>query len=256
MSGMMPWRVHASIQEWTDIPTLYDILPGDLPMPALDGSDSIVLTSYLERHRAAKGWWHNLDKYIVSLLKAYYGDAATRENDFGFDWLPRLTGDHSHMGYWSEMADGRLEGLFVMGQNPAVGAPNAKFERRALAKLKWLVVLDMVETETAAFWKDEFDPSEVETGGFLFPAASHVEEEGTFTNTQRLLQWREKAVEPPGDARSDYEFVVRLGRFMKSRATDRPRDAGLRALTWDYKDEDVEEVLREIHGYDVKNFSE
>jgi formate dehydrogenase major subunit len=242
--GIMALRGHASIQGSTDIPTLYDILPGYLPMPVQPG-----LAAYIERHRSPKGWWWNLDKYIVSLLKAYYGDAATKENGFGFDWLPRLTGDHSHQGYWSEMADGKVEGLFVMGQNPAVGAPNAKFERRALAKLKWLVVLDMVETETATFWKTEFDPASVDTEVFLFPAASHVEKEGTFTNTQRLLQWREKAVEPPGDAISDYAFMVKLGRMMKARATERPRDAGLRALTWDYKDEDVEEVLREIHGW-------
>ena len=247
--GILALRGHASIQGSTDIPTLYDILPGYLPMPMQERG----LRDYIERHRSSKGWWWNLDKYIVSLLKAYYGDAATKENDFGFGWLPRLTGDHSHMGYWSEMADGKVEGLFVMGQNPAVGAPNAKFERRALAKLKWLVVLDMVETETAAFWKDEFDPSEVETEVFLFPAASHVEKEGTFTNTQRLLQWREKAVEPPGAALSDYAFVVKLGRLMKRRATERPRDAGLRALTWDYRDEDVEEVLREIHGWSTRH---
>jgi formate dehydrogenase major subunit len=247
--GILALRGHASIQGSTDVPTLYDILPGYLPMPAHGAPDEISLAAYIERHRSEKGWWWNLDKYIVSLLKAYYGDAATKENDFGFEWLPRLTGDHSHMGYWSDMADGKLEGLFVMGQNPAVGAPNAKFERRALARLKWLVVLDMVETETAAFWKDEFDPADVDTEVFFFPAASHVEKEGTFTNTQRLLQWREKAVEPPGDARSDYEFVVELGRLMKARATERPRDAGLRALTWDYEDENVEEVLKEIHGW-------
>ena len=245
--GIMALRGHASIQGSTDIPTLYDILPGYLPMPKQEKN----LQEYIDRHRSPKGWWWNLDKYIVSLLKAYYGEAATKENGFGFDWLPRITGDHSHQGYWSEMADGKVEGLFVMGQNPAVGAPNAKFERRALAKLKWLVVLDMVETETAAFWKDEFEPSEVDTEVFLFPAASHVEKEGTFTNTQRLLQWREKAVEPPGDALSDYTFIVKLGRLMKRRATELPRDAGLRALTWDYADEDVEEVLREIHGWSV-----
>jgi formate dehydrogenase major subunit len=254
--GIMALRGHASIQGSTDIPTLYDILPGYLPMP----KDEKNLQEYIDHHRSPKGWWWNLDKYIVSLLKAYYGDAATQENDFGFAWLPRITGDHSHQGYWSEMADGKLEGLFVMGQNPAVGAPNAKFERRALAKLKWLVVLDMVETETAAFWKDEFEPSEVDTEVFLFPAASHVEKEGTFTNTQRLLQWREKAVEPPGDALSDYTFVVKLGRLMKKRATALPRDAGLRAMTWDYEDEDVEEVLREIHGWSaagaIKHFGD
>ncbi len=258
--GILALRGHASIQGSTDIPTLFDILPGYLPMPS---SGEATLDQYIEKHKSSKGWWHNLDKYIVSLLKAYYGAAATKENGFGFGWLPRLTGDHSHFGYWLDMADGKLEGLLVMGQNPAVGAPNARLERRAMSKLKWLVVRDMVETETALFW-EEFPNCETEV--FFFPAASHVEKEGTFTNTQRLLQWREKAIEPPGDARSEVHFMVDLGRRLKAMATDVTRDAALRALTWDYKDEDAEEVLREIHGWRVaaesgrrhpiKNFSE
>jgi len=241
--GILALRGHASIQGSTDVPTLYDILPGYLPMPASSERD---LASYLAKHKAAKGWWHNIDKYLVSLLKAYYGDAATPENDFGFEWLPRLTGDHSYFGYWLDMADGKLEGLVVMGQNPAVGSPNAKLERAALGKLKWLVVRDMVETETAAFWEES--PETIDTEVFFFPAASHVEKDGTFTNTQRLLQWREKAVNPPGAARSELQFMVALGRKLKAKATDAPRDAALRALTWDYADEDAEEILREIHG--------
>ncbi len=250
--GIMALRGHASIQGSTDIPTLYDILPGYLPMPTSNERD---LGSYIEKNRAAKGWWYNLDKYIVSLLKAYYGDAATRENDFGFAWLPRLTGDHSYFGYWLDMADGKLDGLFVMGQNPAVGSPNAKLERAALGKLKWLVVRDLVETETAVFWEES--PDDIDTEVFFFPAASHVEKEGTFTNTQRLLQWREKAVDPPGEARSELQFMVTLGRKLKVRATEAPRDAALRALTWDYADEDAEEVLREIHGGPtIKHFGE
>jgi formate dehydrogenase major subunit len=247
--GIMALRGHASIQGSTDIPTLYDILPGYLPMPT---DEDTGLAKYIKRYGSPKGWWFNIDRYIVSLLKAYYGSAATKENDFGFGWLPRLTGDHSYFGYWLDMADGNLEGLVVMGQNPAVGSPNAKLERNALRKLKWLVVRDMVETETATFWRDApevTDPAEIATEVFFFPAASHVEKSGTFTNTQRLLQWRDKAVDPPGDARSDLEFVVELGRMMKSRATDRPRDVGLRALTWDYADDDADFVLREIHGY-------
>ena len=229
--GILALRGHASIQGSTDIPTLFDILPGYLPMPALEEKDALSLSQYIEKHRSPKGWWANLDKYIVSLLKAYYGDGATRENDFGFDWLPRLTGDHSHFGYWTDMKDGKLEGLFIMGQNPAVGAPNGKFERTALGKLKWLVVRDMVETESATFWIDspevvngEISPEEIETEVFLFPAASYVEKAGTFTNTQRLLQWREKAVEPPGACRSELQFMIELGRMMKARATDAPRD--------------------------------
>jgi formate dehydrogenase major subunit len=242
--GIMALRGHASIQGSTDIPTLYDILPGYLPMPS---SDERNLGVYIKRYKAAKGWWNNLDAYIVSLLKAWYGDSANAANDFGFDWLPRLTGDHSYFGYWLDMADGKLEGLIVMGQNPAVGSPNAKMEREALRKLKWLVVRDMVEVETAAFWEEA--PAEIATEVFFFPAASHVEKDGTFTNTQRLLQWREKAVDPPGEARSELHFMVQLGRKLKAMATDRLRDAGLRALTWDYEDENADEVLREIHGY-------
>jgi formate dehydrogenase major subunit len=241
--GIMALRGHASIQGSTDVPTLYDILPGYLPMPTDKDGD---LASYFEKYKASKGWWNNIDRYMVSLLKAYYGDAATPQNDFAFGLLPRLTGDHSYFGYWLDMADGKLEGLFVMGQNPAVGSPNGKLERAALGKLQWLVVREMVETETAAFWQDA--PDDIDTEVFFFPAASHVEKAGTFTNTQRLLQWREKAVNPPGDAHSDLEFMVELGRKMKARATAAPRDAALRSLTWDYAPDDAEEVLREIHG--------
>ncbi|MDQ6802326.1 MAG: molybdopterin-dependent oxidoreductase [Acidobacteriota bacterium] len=257
--GIMALRGHASIQGSTDIPTLYDILPGYLPMPS---EEENTLAAWIEKHKSPKGWWYNIDKYIVSLLKAYYGDAATRANDFGYAWLPKLTGDHSHFGYWLDMADGKMEGLVVIGQNPAVGAPNAKLERTALKNLKWLVVRDNVVTETATFWLDspevskgELDPDDIATEVFFFPGASHVEKAGTFTNTQRLLQWRQKAIDPPGDSRSDLDFIVELGRRMKARATDRPRDAGLRALRWDYDDEDAEGVLREIQG-NVKNFSE
>lgn len=241
--GILALRGHASIQGSTDIPTLYDILPGYLPMPTSEEPD---LPSYLRKHKADKGWWFNTDRYMVSLLKAYYGEAATPENGFGYEWLPKLTGDHSYFGYWLDMADGKLEGLLVMGQNPAVGSPNGKLERSALGKLKWLVVRDLVEIETATFWQDA--PDDIETEVFFFPAASHVEKEGTFTNTQRLLQWREKAVEPPGDARSELQFLIELGRKLQAMATAAPRDAALRALTWNYAHEDAAEVLQEIHG--------
>ena len=263
--GILALRGHASIQGSTDIPTLYDILPGYLPMPfaGVDGGD---LRTYVDRHQKRAGWWSNFDKYIVSLLKAWYGDRADPGNDFGFPLLPRVTGDHSHLGYWMEMADGKLEGLFVIGQNPAVGAPNSRLERKALARLKWLVVREMVETETATFWYDspevergELTPETVATEIFLLPAAGHVEKEGCFTNTQRLLQWRDKAVEPPGDARSESWFIYHLGRRLRARAGREQAAAteALRALTWDYStagphaEPRVEEVLQEINGYTV-----
>jgi len=263
--GILALRGHASIQGSTDIPTLYDILPGYLPMPFFE-ADSHKLDGYLAKHSARTGLWAGFDKYFTSLMKAYYGDKATKENHWGFHWMPRVTGDHSHFGYWLDMADGKLEGLFVMGQNPAVGASNGRLERKALAKLKWLVVRDMVETETASFWygspeveRGELDPATVGTEIFLFPAAGTAEKEGTFTNTQRLLQFREKAIDPPGDARSELWFIYHLGRRLKAKAEQdtRSRNDGLRALTWDYPVEgrqaepSDEDVLREINGYSL-----
>jgi formate dehydrogenase major subunit len=263
--GILALRGHASIQGSTDIPTLYDILPGYIPMPFFE-EDSKSLAKYFEKHKAKTGWWANFDKYFVSLMKSYYGEKAVKENDFGFEFLPRVTGDHSHIGYWLQMAEGNIEGLFVMGQNPAVGAPNSRLERKALAKLKWLVVRDMVETETASFWLDspeigrgELASEDIETEIFLFPAAGHAEKDGCFTNTQRLNQFHEKAVDPPGDARSEIWFMYHLGRRLKEKARndERPRNAGLNALTWNYSVEGgirepvVEEILQEINGWEV-----
>ncbi len=265
--GILALRGHASIQGSTDVSTLYDIFPGYLPMPFF-GADSHTLQEYIKKHRVRIGLWSNFDAYIISLLKAYYGDAATKDNDFGFNWLPRVTGDHSHYGYWLDMQDGKMEGLFVMGQNPAVGAANGRLERTALSKLKWLVVRDMVETETASFWLDspevkrgELVPKKIATEVFLFPAAGTAEKSGTFTNTQRLLQYRNKAVEAPGDSRNETWFMYHLGRRLKEKAKNdlRPRNAGLNALTWDYPVEGehleprVEEVLKEINGWTVSD---
>ena len=263
--GILALRGHASIQGSTDIPTLYDILPGYLPMPMFE-ADADELKDYLKKHKTKTGLWAGFDKYFISLMKAYYGEAATKENDWGFNWLPRVSGDHSHFGYWLDMMDGKMDGLFVMGQNPAVGASNSRLQRTALSKLKWLVVRDLVEVETASFWLDspeiqrgELKPENIATEVFLMPAAGTAEKEGTFTNTQRLLQFREKAVDPPGDARSETWFIYHLGRRLKEKAKNdkRSRNAGLNALTWDYPTEgehaepDVEVVLKEINGYTV-----
>jgi formate dehydrogenase major subunit len=263
--GILALRGHASIQGSTDVPTLYDILPGYLPMPVFEAG-SHKLKDYISKHKTRTGLWSSFDKYFISLLKVYYGDAATAENDYGFNWLPRVTGDHSHFGYWLDMQDGKMEGLFVMGQNPAVGAPNGRLERTALSKLQWLVVRDMVETETASFWCDspevergELSPDKIATEVFLFPAAGTAEKAGTFTNTQRLLQYREKAVDPPGEARSETWFMYHLGRRIKEMAKRdrRPRNAGINALTWNYPTEGkeaepkVDEVLKEINGWTV-----
>jgi formate dehydrogenase major subunit len=263
--GILALRGHASIQGSTDIPTLFDSLPGYLSMPKF-GPASKDLASFIKANKPRTGFWNNFDKYIVSILKAYYGDAATQENDFGFNWLPRLTGDHSHQAYWLDMLDGKMDGLFVMGQNPAVAGPNSGMERRGLAKLKWLVVREMVETETASFWyaspevqRSELRTEDIETEVFLMPAAGHVEKEGTFTNTQRLLQWREKAIDPPGDARSENWFMYHLWRRVveKAKLDPCPRNQGLLALTMNYtlegdhREPASPEILQEINGWTV-----
>ncbi len=261
--GILALRGHASIQGSTDVATLYDILPGYLPTPTFK-KDGGSLKEYITYNKPKTGLWSNFDKYMISFLKAYYGDSARADNDFCFDYLPRVTGDHSHFGYWLDMADGKVEGLFMMGQNPGVAGPNGRLERKALARLKWLVVRDMAEVEPASFWynspeveRGELSPETIATEVFLFPAAGVSEKSGTFTNTQRLLQFHEKGSDPPGDSRSETWFMVHLGRRLKAKAAadPRPHNAPLNALAWDYSvfgkeaEPDVEEVLQEINGW-------
>jgi formate dehydrogenase major subunit len=266
--GIMALRGHASIQGSTDIPTLYNILPGYIPMPRAHTYEN--LEEFIELYAAPTGYWGNMGKYLVSLLKAWYGDAATRENDFCFDHIPRITGDHSHYQSVMQMNDGKVQGYFVMGENPAVGSANSKLQRMGMGKLDWLVVRDFSETETAAFW---YDSPEIETGEqktkeigteiFFMPAAAHTEKNGSFTNTQRLLQWHYRAVEPKGDCRSELWFMFHLGRRIKEKlagSTD-PKDKPILDLNWDYplgeesgiEEPDAEAVLREIGGWDANN---
>jgi formate dehydrogenase major subunit len=260
--GILALRGHASIQGSTDIPTLYDILPGYIAMPRA-GKGEDTLQDYLSTHTNPTGLWHNFPKYFVSLLKAYYGDRATRENSYGYEWIPKITGDHSFFNFLYETLDGKVEGMFLMGQNPAIGAPNARLQRKALAHLKWFVVRDMVEIEPATFWlnspeilRGELKTEEIETEVFFFPAAGHAEKEGAFTNTQRLLQWREKAVDPPGDSRSESWFIHQLALRLKKKAeaSADPEDEPLRALDWWYPETsqgepEMEAVLAEINGW-------
>jgi formate dehydrogenase major subunit len=263
--GILALRGHASIQGSTDIPTLYDILPGYLPMPSAHAHRS--LEDYAEQNSPPAGYWANMRAYTVSLLKAWWGDAATADNDYCFARLPRLTGDHSYYSTLAGMVDGTVKGLFVMGENPTVGAANGGYNRAALRGLDWLVVRDLVEIETAAFWHDapeiesgEVAPRDIATEVFFLPAATHVEKKGCFTNTQRLLQWREQAVEPRGDCRSELWFMYHLGRRVREKLAGSPRerDRTVLDLTWDYPtegphdDPDAEAVLREIGGVDVE----
>ncbi len=269
--GIMALRGHASIQGSTDIPTLFNLLPGYLPMPNAEEHQSLEQWIDAVRKPGSKGFWSNAGAYGVNLLKAYWGEAATPENDFCFDYLPKITGDHGTYRTVMDMIDGQVKGYFLLGQNPAVGSAHGRAQRLGMANLDWVVVRDLFEIESATFWKTspevatgEIVPEQCRTEVFLMPAASHTEKEGTFTQTQRMLQWREKALDPKGDCRSELWFFYHLGRMVRERyagSTDE-RDRPLLDLAWDYPthggpgdgewgEPDAEAVLKEINGYEV-----
>jgi len=264
--GILALRGHASIQGSTDIPTLFDLLPGYLPMPLAHPGQPDDLDSYVETVKTQNGFWANTRSYMVSLLKAYWGDAATADNDFCYDYLPRLTGDHSTYRTVQAQIAGTCKGYFLFGQNPAVGSANARMQRMGLANLDWLVVRDLVMIESATFWKNgpeietgEMRTEDIGTEVFFMPAAAHTEKSGSFTNTQRMLQWHHTAVEPAGDARSDLWFIYHLGRRIRAKlaASTAGMDRPLLDLTWDYPTEgsqdepSAEAVLAEVNGWDA-----
>lgn len=262
--GILALRGHASIQGSTDIPTLFNLLPGYIPMPHAHGNED--LDAFVQAEAARKGFWGDMRSYMVSLLKAYWGDAATADNDYRFDYLPRLTGSHSTYETSMAQIDGVCKGYFLMGENPAVGSANAKIQRLGMAELDWLVVRDFSLIESATWWKDgpeiesgEMRTEDIGTEVFFLPAAAHTEKDGSFTNTQRMLQWHHKAVEPAGDTRSDLWFMYHLGRLIRERlagSTDE-MDRPVLDLTWDYPttgelaEPDAEAVLAEINGRDA-----
>jgi formate dehydrogenase major subunit len=265
-AGIMALRGHASIQGSTDVPTLYHSIHGYMSAPsALRKHDT--LKDYLASETVPTGYWANQPKFMVSYLKSMWGGAATKENAFGYDWHPKILGDHSHLPMFVAMADGRVRGMLLIGQNPATSI-NAKMERAAMRRLEWLVVKDNWVHESAMFWKTapevkngEVKPEDIKTEVLFFPSAQIAETEGSFTNTQRMLQWHYKAAEPPGDCRSDPWFTYQLGQRLKTVYADStaPRDQGFKNLVFDYEHEDARErqrgepsmskLLKEVNGY-------
>ena len=269
--GILALRGHASIQGSTDIPTLFDLLPGYLPMPHVHSNDD--LDAYVAAEAMDNGFWANLRSYLVSLLKAWWGPAATPDNDFCYGYLPRLTGSHGTYETVLAQLAGDCPGYFLFGENPAVGSSNARMQRMAMAKLDWLVVRDFSLIESATWWKDgpeietgEMRTEDIGTEVFFLPAAAHTEKSGSFTNTQRMLQWHHEAVEPAGEARSDLWFAYHLGRIIREKLTAETAAAGgagevaelnrpVLDLTWDYpvkgpqQEPDAEAVLAEVNGW-------
>ena len=262
--GILALRGHASIQGSTDIPTLFDLLPGYLPMPHVHSNDD--LDAYVAAEAMDNGFWANMRSYLVSLLKAWWGPAATPDNDFCYGYLPRLTGSHGTYETVLAQLAGDCPGYFLLGENPAVGSSNGRMQRLAMAKLDWLVVRDFSLIESATWWKDgpeietgEMRTEDIGTEVFFLPAAAHTEKSGSFTNTQRMLQWHHEAVEPAGEARSDLWFAYHLGRRIREKlaASTDEMDRPILDLTWDYPVEgplaepSAEAVLAEVNGWDA-----
>jgi formate dehydrogenase major subunit len=257
--GILALRGHANIQGATDLPTLFHLLGGYMPMPGPDED----MDTYLAR-MPDTGFWGNKRKFLVSMMKTWFGDAATADNDYCFGYLPRITGDHGTYRTVLDMIDRKVKGFFLLGQNPAVGSAGGRLQRLALANLDWLVVQDLAMIESASFWRDspeiesgELSTDRIGTEVFFLPAASHVEKDGSFTNTQRLLQWRDKALDPPGDARSDLGLMYDLGKRIRAKlaGSDAEMDRPVLDLTWDYPEEGKHSepsaavILAELNGY-------
>jgi formate dehydrogenase major subunit len=269
--GILALRGHCSIQGSTDVPTLYNMLPGYLPQPSAMKPHK-TLSRYLEVETPPTGWWHNFPKYAVSLLRAWYGDSAAAENQWRYEWIPKIVADHSQEPMMLAIADGVIRGLLLIGQNPVIGGHNSRLVRSGLKNLEWMVVRETFENETASFWYksaeaergvsppgagEPLDPAKIKTEIFLLPAALPGEKEGTFTNTQRLIQWHDKVVEPPGDCRSDLWFMFHLGKRLQALYAESkdPKDDPLKNLTWEYAssgahaEPSADAVLREMNGY-------
>ncbi len=266
--GINALRGESNVQGSTDMALLFHILPGYLKTP---DEDDVSVEKYATRYYEGKNkdkksadWWSNARKYLVSLLKAWYGDKATEKNDFAFGYLPKREPgkNYSHISLFEDMYQNVFKGMFCLGQNPAVAGPNCQKERQALENLDWLVCVDLWDTETANFWKrptenncDKYvDPSKIKTEVFMLPAAGSVEKEGSIINSGRWSQWRYQAVHPPGEAKSDLWMLDQLFKAIRKRYKNQggPVAGAILDMAWDYgpdEEPDPHAVAKEYNGY-------
>ena len=278
--GIQALRGESNVQGSTDYALLWHILPGYNPIPMQKKHQNFK--AYLEASTPKTNdpqsinWWSNRPKYVVSMLKAWFGDAATKENNFCYDWLPKAAKAMPYITLFEDMYAGQHKGAIFMGTNPVVGGPNADRIAKALARLDWLVCADLWETDTSVFWKQEgVNSSAIQTEVFLLPMAASMEKEGSVSNSGRWAQWRYAAVNGPGEARSDLWFLDKL--FLKLKELYQSDVTNNRACAfpdpilkanWNYAgghhgdEPDVHAVAKEINGYtwankkQVKNFTE
>lgn len=264
--GVNALRGESNVQGSTDAGLLFHILPGYLAYPRANLAN---LETYLKaitpttKDPMSANWPQNLPKYFVSLMKSFWGDKATKENQFGYEWLPKLdVGQNcSWLNLFNAMYDGKIKGFFAWGQNPACSGANANKVRQGLTKLDWMVNLNIFDNETGSFWKGPgMDPKNIKTEVFMLPVAASVEKEGSITNSGRWAQWRYKAVDPPGMAKPDGDIMVELfdkirGLYKKGGKFPEP----ILNLKWDYVNQngqfDSHKVAKEVNGYFLKDIT-
>jgi formate dehydrogenase major subunit len=269
--GVNALRGHSNIQGATDMAGIFDILPGYLKMPTPADRD---FKSYLERTTPKPSkpapwqsfnYWSNTPAFAVSLMKAFYGDAAKKENDWAFDYLPKIDRKYSWAEIWDDMYAGKVKGLLAFGMNGVSIGPNSHKNIAALKKAEWLVVCEIYPDETSEFWKSpgitKEEMAQIPTTVYRLPGAGFAEKDGTFVNSARWLQWKGAALPPPPGCRLDQEILARI--FLKTRELYRKEggkfpDALLHA-SWNYTDPynpSLAEVAKEINGRAVADVTD
>jgi formate dehydrogenase major subunit len=261
--GVNALRGHSNIQGATDIAGVFDILPGYLKVPNPNDKDyagwmkRITPTSSKPKDWDSWNYWSNTPRFAASFMKAMYGDAATKENDWAFSYLPKVDREYSWTHIWDDMYAGKLKGVLAFGMNGVAIGPNSQKNIDALKKADWLVVCDIYPEETSSFWQSPgITPDEmknIQTEVYRLPGAGFAEKDGTFVNSARWLQWKWAAVPPPGDAKLDQEILARI--FLKVRELYQ-KEGGkftdpILKLAWNYTDPSnpsLAEVAREING--------
>jgi formate dehydrogenase major subunit len=261
--GVNALRGHSNIQGATDMAGLYDSLPGYLKVPTpADGSFAgwmkrITPTASKPSQWESFNYWSNTPKFVVSLLKMMYGDAATKQNEWAFDYLPKVDRDYSWIHLWDNMYNGIVRGLMTFGMNGVAIGPDSKKNIEALKKAEFLVVGELYPDETSEFWKSpgitQEELKQIQTTVYRLPCAGFAEKDGSFTNSARWLVWKNTAVPTPGDARLDQAILAQI--FLRVRELYK-KDGGkfpdpILKLAWNYTEPmspSLLEVLRELNG--------
>jgi len=257
--GVNALRGESNVQGSTDHCLLFHIWPGYLGTPK---ASLVTLADYNAKNTPktndplSANWWQNKPKYMASFLKSMFGEAATKENDFGYPWMPKIDDGKTYtwLDIFDEMYKGNFKGFFAWGQNPACSGANSNKTRQALAKLDWMVNVNIFDNETASFWKGPgMKPDEIKTEVFFLPCLTSVEKEGSITNSGRWMQWRYAAAKPPRGPKGDGDIMVEL--FEKVRSLyegDGKFTEPIKNLRWDYVKDgkyDPHAIAKLINGY-------